>query len=423
MELENIVANTVYIKARECGSDINKGRSKKWRKILQFPHISFCLDIKDKIDVCYSFIVENQPIGRLLFREFCSHTQLYAKYNSFIDSVESYEVQVDDTLNVTAASIIDEYFKIESKNYIDIVPNEILRKIITTFEKSSSQGTKSPQQVNNRVTNDQQQQQPQQQQIQSTSSPAKESSQRQKLASPVNLHSLPSSSVCSSNLLEVSSSNADENKLSQHHHLSSVTSSTSPGPAPPAHLSSSSPTCASPSIPPSVPASTAAATTTSGQLAPGCQLSSSSSSSSSPSPPPPVQLRPSSPNSVSVVVANNKNPKNLFNEATYHVKKFLSGKPFVEFEESMYFLRYLQWKFLESQPVTHKTFRMYRVLGKGGFGEVCACQVRATGKVSVYLSFTRPSSPLSLSLAFHLARDYIDIHTDTYTQRDSPLAG
>lgn len=34
-----------------------------------------------------------------------------------------------------------------------------------------------------------------------------------------------------------------------------------------------------------------------------------------------------------------------------------------------------------SQPVTAKTFRMYRVLGKGGFGEVCACQVRATGKM------------------------------------------
>lgn len=26
-------------------------------------------------------------------------------------------------------------------------------------------------------------------------------------------------------------------------------------------------------------------------------------------------------------------------------------------------------------PITKKTFRMYRVLGKGGFGEVCACQV------------------------------------------------
>jgi G protein-coupled receptor kinase len=47
----------------------------------------------------------------------------------------------------------------------------------------------------------------------------------------------------------------------------------------------------------------------------------------------------------------------------------------------MYFHRYLQWKYLERQSVTYKTFRMYRVLGKGGFGEVCACQSRATGKM------------------------------------------
>ncbi|KAJ7403337.1 hypothetical protein BTVI_77632 [Pitangus sulphuratus] len=39
------------------------------------------------------------------------------------------------------------------------------------------------------------------------------------------------------------------------------------------------------------------------------------------------------------------------------------------------------WKWLEKQPVTKHTFRHYRVLGKGGFGEVCACQVRATGKM------------------------------------------
>lgn len=31
------------------GSDSNKGKSKKWRKILQFPHISQCILLKDKI--------------------------------------------------------------------------------------------------------------------------------------------------------------------------------------------------------------------------------------------------------------------------------------------------------------------------------------------------------------------------------------
>ncbi|KOB78433.1 putative catalytic domain of g protein-coupled receptor kin, partial [Operophtera brumata] len=73
--------------------------------------------------------------------------------------------------------------------------------------------------------------------------------------------------------------------------------------------------------------------------------------------------------------------KDIFVECVRCVKNFLAGTPFLEFEHSMYFHRYLQWKWLEAQQITQHTFRMYRVLGKGGFGEVCACQVRATGKM------------------------------------------
>uniref|UniRef100_A0A8C4RIH1 G protein-coupled receptor kinase n=1 Tax=Erpetoichthys calabaricus TaxID=27687 RepID=A0A8C4RIH1_ERPCA len=73
--------------------------------------------------------------------------------------------------------------------------------------------------------------------------------------------------------------------------------------------------------------------------------------------------------------------KELFKECTRIVHEYLSGEPFSKYQESMYFSRFLQWKWLESQPVTKNTFRHYRVLGKGGFGEVCACQVRATGKM------------------------------------------
>uniref|UniRef100_A0A8C5DGD9 G protein-coupled receptor kinase n=1 Tax=Gouania willdenowi TaxID=441366 RepID=A0A8C5DGD9_GOUWI len=71
------------------------------------------------------------------------------------------------------------------------------------------------------------------------------------------------------------------------------------------------------------------------------------------------------------------------NNFIYHpiVRDYLSGAPFSSYQESMYFSRFLQWKWLERQPVTKNTFRHYRVLGKGGFGEVCACQVRATGKM------------------------------------------
>lgn len=31
------------------GADSNKGKSKKWKKILQFPHISQCIDQKNKL--------------------------------------------------------------------------------------------------------------------------------------------------------------------------------------------------------------------------------------------------------------------------------------------------------------------------------------------------------------------------------------
>ncbi|CAG0887408.1 unnamed protein product [Cyprideis torosa] len=73
--------------------------------------------------------------------------------------------------------------------------------------------------------------------------------------------------------------------------------------------------------------------------------------------------------------------KDFFLPSTKRVKAYLSQEPFQLFLNSMFFQRYLQFKALERRPVTRDTFRMYRVLGKGGFGEVCACQNRATGKM------------------------------------------
>ena len=69
MELENIVANTVYLKAREGGPDNSKGRSKKWRKLMSFPHISQCIEIKDHLSSqTYDYIIDQQPLGARLFR-------------------------------------------------------------------------------------------------------------------------------------------------------------------------------------------------------------------------------------------------------------------------------------------------------------------------------------------------------------------
>ncbi|KAL4691195.1 hypothetical protein H8959_014156 [Pygathrix nigripes] len=59
----------------------------------------------------------------------------------------------------------------------------------------------------------------------------------------------------------------------------------------------------------------------------------------------------------------------------------LGQAPFQEYLGSLYFLRFLQWKWLEAQPMEEDWFLDFRVLGKGGFGEVSACQMKATGKL------------------------------------------
>ena len=211
MELENIVANTVYLKAREGGGDSNKGKSKKWKKILQFPHISQCMDLQKKIDVRYGYVVDQQPIGRLLFREFCErlHPE-YHTYNIFLDAIEQYELESDENRCDLAQTVYKRYLQRDATEAVDVLNTEVVER-------------------------------------------------------------------CKERLTAAS--------------------------------------------------------------------------------------------------------KDVFDDCSAAVKAFLEGEPFRLFQESMYFHRYLQWKWLESQPVTHKTFRMYRVLGKGGFGEVCACQVRATGKM------------------------------------------
>ncbi|XP_076614250.1 G protein-coupled receptor kinase 5 [Chaetodon auriga] len=69
----------------------------------------------------------------------------------------------------------------------------------------------------------------------------------------------------------------------------------------------------------------------------------------------------------------------VFQDCREDLHKLLCGEPFIQYQDSMFFDRFLQWKMLERQPITKQTFRQYRLLGKGGFGEVWACQVRATG--------------------------------------------
>ncbi|KAK3094443.1 hypothetical protein FSP39_001792 [Pinctada imbricata] len=194
------------------GGGKRKGKSKKWKQILKFPHISECMHLKSTITLSYSYIVEQQPIGRELFRKFCSRPRPLANAIKFLDGVAAFEVAPDEKRVNEANEMIQKYLDPNSLSYV----NQINGNQISALQETIKSNT------------------------------------------------------CS---------------------------------------------------------------------------------------------------------------KEMFSPCVEIITEYLSGEPFSEFLESMYFKRYLQWKWLESQPVTKNTFRMYRVLGKGGFGEVCACQVRATGKM------------------------------------------
>ncbi|XP_074155696.1 rhodopsin kinase GRK1 [Sminthopsis crassicaudata] len=74
-------------------------------------------------------------------------------------------------------------------------------------------------------------------------------------------------------------------------------------------------------------------------------------------------------------------PDGLFQPLLQATLDHLREAPFREYLESLYFMRFLQWKWLEAQPIGEDWFLDFRVLGKGGFGEVSGCQMKATGKM------------------------------------------
>ncbi|XP_070647044.1 G protein-coupled receptor kinase 4 isoform X5 [Bos indicus] len=193
---------------------INKksGRSKKWREMLRLPPVSQCSELRQSVEKDYSSLCDKQPIGRLLFRQFCNTKGDLKRRIEFLDAVAEYEVAADEDRRHCGLLVLDKFF-----------------------------GGKG---------------------------------------SPAPLPEIPEHVVlkCRQRLWEDPS-------------------------------------------------------------------------------------------------------KDIFEECTRIVHDHLSEEAFEEYQESAYFSRFLQWKWLERQPVTKSTFRHYRVLGKGGFGEVCACQVRATGKM------------------------------------------
>ncbi|KAM9320780.1 rhodopsin kinase GRK1 [Gastrophryne carolinensis] len=82
-----------------------------------------------------------------------------------------------------------------------------------------------------------------------------------------------------------------------------------------------------------------------------------------------------------VVEEYSKVPDGLFKSLQQSTLDYLKENAFPQYKEGKYFSMFLQWKWLEAQPIGEEWFMDFRILGKGGFGEVSASQMRATGKM------------------------------------------
>ncbi|XP_078223814.1 G protein-coupled receptor kinase 4 isoform X4 [Callithrix jacchus] len=187
------------------------GRSKKWREMVMLPPVSRCGELRHSVGKDFSSLCDKQPIGRLLFRQFCDTKPTLKRHVEFLDAVAEYEVADDETRSDCGLSVFNRFFSDKAAPLPEIPPDVVRRCRLGLKEENPS--------------------------------------------------------------------------------------------------------------------------------------------------------------------------KKVFEECTRIAHDYLRGEPFEEYQESSHFSQFLQWKWLERQPVTKNTFRHYRVLGKGGFGEVCACQVRATGKM------------------------------------------
>ncbi|XP_030370497.1 G protein-coupled receptor kinase 2 [Scaptodrosophila lebanonensis] len=358
MELENIVANTVYLKAREGGSDSNKGKSKKWRKILQFPHISQCIHLKDKLDISYGYVIDQQPIGRELFRQFCENKRpVYFRYISFLEEVVKYEIESNRVC--TGHCIGHRFLGIESQLELrnggggggDALGQDMQEELLLNSSNA------------NIVAN-----------------PAIAT------ATTTTTTETAETEHCNNTTANHCNNISNTNTNSHHRKLESDTRNHNGEDA--AHNGDGAENGGEP---PSTNGGNMDADKGGGSEPTGGGGGGGGGGSGGTSG---CDDKPTLNNGDELVldvlnddliaqVRNklNSGGKDLFTQCETAVKAFLAGEPFREFENSMYFHRYLQWKWLEAQPITYKTFRMYRVLGKGGFGEVCACQVRATGKM------------------------------------------
>ena len=76
-----LIEDIAYIEACRAGPEKLRRKNKKWRKFMDFPHISKCISLSEESKLQdYNYIIKHQPIGLELFQQFCLLKTLFVIY-------------------------------------------------------------------------------------------------------------------------------------------------------------------------------------------------------------------------------------------------------------------------------------------------------------------------------------------------------
>uniref|UniRef100_G1NJX3 Uncharacterized protein n=1 Tax=Meleagris gallopavo TaxID=9103 RepID=G1NJX3_MELGA len=114
------------------------GRSKKWREMLKLPPVSQCEGIRCSIEKDYNQLCDKQPIGRLLFRQFCDSRPDLKRCIEFLDAVAEYEVSSDEKRIDCGLKVLETYFTNGSAAHLPEIPQETVNECKARLEENPS---------------------------------------------------------------------------------------------------------------------------------------------------------------------------------------------------------------------------------------------------------------------------------------------
>lgn len=95
--------------------------------------------------------MDQQPIGRLLFRQFCQDLKpIYHRYNLLLDAIEKYEIEIDENRTELAKDLYEQYLKHEASEVSGILNDSVISQC---EERLSSGGKDLFVQVSSTVKN------------------------------------------------------------------------------------------------------------------------------------------------------------------------------------------------------------------------------------------------------------------------------